>query len=257
MVRPSTNTSTPATNGGAGPRRSAWPPATTMPTSRPSWKALVTHLYRPMPWRSSLIVGRIVMTARASKATRVMVRTRPMVSPRRAGVISPAGRLDDRFMVGPCGHATGARPAPMAGLTGNRRVWKGTPVVGQPPNPPIGPTAPQVARAASRPCARCVGDALARFSEGSPACATTRHHAAPGHGLRHAQATSPWRGKLKMAFLIAFPPAAGLGTAAGQRQAGRRTVVRSGPDRRLRRRPTPSGWPRWSTASGPGAACPP
>ena len=111
MVRPAMNTSTPATNGGPGPRRSAWPPATTIPTSRPSWKALVTQPYRLMPSRSSLIVGRIVMTARASKATRVMVRTSPMVSPRRAGVISPAGRRDDRFIVGPRGHATGARPA--------------------------------------------------------------------------------------------------------------------------------------------------
>src|SRR5512132_3457984 len=69
-----------------------------------------------MPWRSSLMAGRIVMTARASKATRVMVRTRPMVSPRRAGVISPAGRLDDRFMVVPPGHATGAGPADGARL---------------------------------------------------------------------------------------------------------------------------------------------
>jgi hypothetical protein len=43
MVSPATNTSTPTTNGGAGPRRSAWPPATTMPTSTPSWKALVTQ----------------------------------------------------------------------------------------------------------------------------------------------------------------------------------------------------------------------
>jgi hypothetical protein len=24
------------------------------------------------------------------------------------------------------------------GLTGNQRVWKGTPVVGHPPNPPLG-----------------------------------------------------------------------------------------------------------------------
>jgi hypothetical protein len=35
------------------------------------------------------------------------------VSPRRAGVISPAGRLDDRFMVGPRDHATGAERPPM------------------------------------------------------------------------------------------------------------------------------------------------
>src|SRR5918993_1613389 len=91
-----------------------------------------------MPSRSSLIAGRMVITARASKATRVMVRTRPMVSPRRAGVISPAGRLDDRFMVGPPGHATGAGPAACAGLTGNLRVWKGTPVVGHPPIPQLG-----------------------------------------------------------------------------------------------------------------------
>jgi hypothetical protein len=34
-----------------------------------------------------------------------------MVSPRRAGVISPAGRRDDRLIFGPPGHATGAGPA--------------------------------------------------------------------------------------------------------------------------------------------------
>src|SRR4029453_3556732 len=83
----------------------------------------------------------MVMTARASKATRVMVRTRPTVSPRRAGVISPAGRLDDPFMVGPrrpCYRPPPPPPAVPPGLTGNSRVWKGTAVVGPPPNPPLG-----------------------------------------------------------------------------------------------------------------------
>src|SRR5215213_9897306 len=68
--------------------------------------------------------------------TRVMVRSRPMVSPRRAGAISPGGRLDDPFMVGPRGHATGRPPPVRPGLTGNGRVWKGTAVVGQPPQSP-------------------------------------------------------------------------------------------------------------------------
>src|SRR5215218_4719332 len=229
MVRPATNTSTPATNGGAGPRRSAWPPATTMPTSTPSWKALVTQPYRRMPWRSSLMAGRIVMTARASKATRVMVRTSPMVSPRRAGVISPAGRLD-RFMVGPRGHATGPRPqaAGHAGLTGNSRVWKGTAVVGHPPNPPIGPTALQVAREPR------VVRLLLLVTPGPPREARQLAQ----RTRKRLQGPPPARpGRLALGRPPAdglpdrLSPAAGLGTAPGQRQAGRRAAVRSGPGR--------------------------
>src|SRR5829696_726296 len=206
MVSPATNTSTPATNGGAGPRRSAWPPATTMPTSTPSWKALVTHPYRRMPWRSSLIAGRMVMTARASKATRVMVRTRPMVSPRRAGVISPAGRLDDHFMVGPRGHATGRPPPLPPGLTGNGRVWKGTAVVGQPPNPPLGQR--QAKRHARGARARGLAALVMPWPASPERLASLRNEPAP-RGTRsrprHARATSPWRGNLKMAALIVFP----------------------------------------------------
>src|SRR5918994_5888209 len=115
-----------------------------------------------MPSRSSLIAGRMVITARASKATRVMVRTRPMVSPRRAGVISPAGRRDDRFIVGPRGHATGAGPAlcrldrQPAGLEGYARRRP-------PPQSPIGPTARKWC--AREPRVRCAAPltALARF----------------------------------------------------------------------------------------------
>ena len=129
-----------------------------------------------------------------------------MVSPRRAGVISPAGRLDDRFMVGPPGHATGAGPAAMAGLTGNQRVWKGTPVVGQPPNPPIGPTAPQGARAGVR--ARAAAALVTPWPASPERLASLRNEpAARGSRARprHARAGSPWRGKLKMGFLIVFP----------------------------------------------------
>src|SRR4029453_3464563 len=227
-VSPATNTSTPATNGGAGPRRSAWPPAHTLATGTPSWKALVTQPYRRMPWRSSLIAGRMVMTARASKATRVMVRTGPMVSPRLAGVISPAGRLVDRFMVGPRGHATGPS---VPGLTGNRRVWKGTPVVGPPPNPPIGPTALQAA--CRMFCDRCFGDAGPSPEEARQLAEQTGRNPLPGpppapprRPGRLAVGRQPPDG-----LPHRLPAAAGLGAAPGQRQAGRRAAGGAGPGR--------------------------
>ena len=97
-------------------------------------------------------------------------------------------------------------PAAVAGLTGDLRVWKGYAVVGQPPNPPIGPTAPQVARVGSLPVrSPSSGDARPASPE---RLARLRNDPAPRGSRarpRHARASSPWRGNLKMAFLIVFP----------------------------------------------------
>src|ERR671910_546602 len=208
-----------------------------------------------MPWRSSLIAGRMVITARASKATRVMVRTRPMVSPRRAGVISPAGRRDDRFIVGPRGHATGAGPAlcrldrQPAGLEGYARRRP-------PPNPPLGQRHGSGARA-SLAFAVLLLTALARFPREARQLAqrtgTTRlegpPEACPGPG-RFALAGQHQDGRPDR-----DPAAAGLGPAPGQRQAGRRTVAGSGPGRSgragARRRPADLAGQRRAGPPGP------
>src|SRR5580704_7840398 len=88
-ARPAPNSTTPATNGTAGPRRSASRPAATMPITLPSMKPLNTQPYRRRPPRSRATTGMTVTTASASDATNVMVRTRPTVSARRCGAISP------------------------------------------------------------------------------------------------------------------------------------------------------------------------
>src|SRR5512143_2260574 len=111
---PPANSASPRTNGGAGPRRSACSPATTMPTTVPRKKALVTQPYSRRPSRSRATTGRIVTTASASKATRVIVRTRPASRARHRGAHRPAGRAPaGRTSVGrarltaPCPSPTG------------------------------------------------------------------------------------------------------------------------------------------------------
>ena len=89
MASPEANSTTPATNGTAGPRRSASRPAATMPTTLPSMKPLKTQPYRRSPPRSRATTGITVTTASASEATKVIVSTSPMVSARRGGAHSP------------------------------------------------------------------------------------------------------------------------------------------------------------------------
>src|SRR5262252_1865333 len=84
--------SSPATNGTAGPRRSASRPASTMPITLPSMNALNTQPYRRRPPRSWAATGITVTTASASDATKVIDRTRPAVSPRVGGAQSPRTR---------------------------------------------------------------------------------------------------------------------------------------------------------------------
>src|SRR3984893_7677825 len=88
-ARPEPNSTTPATNGTAGPRRSASRPAATMLTALPRMKPLNTQPYRRRPPRSRATTGMTVTPASASDATKVTVRTRPTVSARRCGAISP------------------------------------------------------------------------------------------------------------------------------------------------------------------------
>src|SRR5438067_466070 len=85
MRSPITNSTSPATYGGAGPRRSAASPANTTPTMAASRNALNTHPYRRRPPRSLASTGTAGATARASDATNVMVRTSPSVSARCSG----------------------------------------------------------------------------------------------------------------------------------------------------------------------------
>jgi len=82
----------PATNGTAGPRRSASRPAATIPTTLPSMNPLNTQPYRRRPPRSRATTGMTVTTASASDATKVIVRTRPVVSARRCGAHKPGTR---------------------------------------------------------------------------------------------------------------------------------------------------------------------
>src|SRR5690242_1012203 len=89
---PDPNSSRPATNGTAGPRRSASRPASTMPITLPSMNPLNTQPYRRSPPRSCAATGITVTTASASDATKVIVRTRPVVSARCRGANSPGAR---------------------------------------------------------------------------------------------------------------------------------------------------------------------
>src|SRR5215470_1424364 len=86
---PAPNSTSPAMNGTAGPRRSASRPASTIPTTLPSMKPLNTQPYRRSPPRSCAATGITVTTASASAATKVIVRTRPVVSARCCGANSP------------------------------------------------------------------------------------------------------------------------------------------------------------------------
>src|SRR6266516_1943202 len=84
--------SSPATNGTAGPRRSASRPASTMTITLPSMNPLNTQPYRRSPPRSWAATGITVTTASASDATKVIDRTRPAVRARRCGAHSPSAR---------------------------------------------------------------------------------------------------------------------------------------------------------------------
>ena len=86
---PASNSTSPATKGIAGPRRSASRPAATMPTTLPSMNALNTQPYRRNPPRSRATTGITVTTASASDATKVIVSTSPAVSARACGAHSP------------------------------------------------------------------------------------------------------------------------------------------------------------------------
>ncbi len=92
MASPDPNSTTPATNGIAGPRRSASRPASTMPMTAPSMNPLNTQPYSRSPPRSRATTGITVTTASASDATKVMVRTRPRVSALVCGAHSPLPR---------------------------------------------------------------------------------------------------------------------------------------------------------------------
>ena len=84
-MRPVANNAIPTANGAPRPRRSMIPPTTTMPMREPSIAAVKTHPYSWRPPSSSATIGMIVETPSDSKASRVIVRTSPMVRLRRAG----------------------------------------------------------------------------------------------------------------------------------------------------------------------------
>src|SRR5437763_3341992 len=125
MRSPITNSTSPATYGGAGPRRSAASPANTTPIMAASRNALNTHPYRRRPPRSLASTGTAGATARASDATNVMVRTSPSVSARCSGAhndsrlcaVFPAMpailRKDERLLL--AGAAAGLGEALLAG----------------------------------------------------------------------------------------------------------------------------------------------
>ena len=89
MTRPTANRASPASIGRPSGIRSASVPAITMPIRLDSRNALNTQPYRRRSPSWRLTTGRTVAMARASKATRVTARTRPMVSVRRPGVQMP------------------------------------------------------------------------------------------------------------------------------------------------------------------------
>jgi hypothetical protein len=92
---PAVNSARPTAKGRAVPRVSASCPATTIPRRLPRKNPLNTQPYRPRPPRSSDTTGSTVEMARASNATRVIVRTSPVVRRRRSGAQTPswAGRV--------------------------------------------------------------------------------------------------------------------------------------------------------------------
>ena len=84
-ISPIVNSASPMTNGSRTPRRSIRLPATTIPTSDPTRNAENTRPYSSSPPRSRATMGIAAVTASASAATSVIVRTSPTVSGRRAG----------------------------------------------------------------------------------------------------------------------------------------------------------------------------
>jgi hypothetical protein len=79
-TRPPANSNVPMQNGHTGPRRSVASPPTAVPTRLASMKALNTQPYHAIPPRSALVSGRMVATARASKAVATTVSASPKVS---------------------------------------------------------------------------------------------------------------------------------------------------------------------------------
>src|SRR4051794_2054162 len=88
-ARPIAKSASPSRNGATTPRRSMRLPATTIPTSEPTRNAENTRPYSSRPPRSAATIGIAVETAKASAATRVIVRTSPTVSGRRSADHSP------------------------------------------------------------------------------------------------------------------------------------------------------------------------
>ena len=134
------------------------------------------------------------------------------MSPRRAGVISPAGRRDDRFMVGPRGHATGALPASSAGLIGATGGFEAVRQSSATPQSPIGPTArsdarePRVLRSAALVTPRPVPREACQLAQ--PTCPTRFQGLAQARPASVLPAGQPQDGRPDRA-----PTAAGLGPA--------------------------------------------
>ena len=120
--RPLAKRPSPATYGTPGPRRSASRPATTMPTTLPSMKALNTQPYRSRPPRSRATSGMTVTTASASEAMKVMVSTRPAVSARRGPDHSPP---PGSAWLPPAGSGTASDAGPGTGGRSSGRAGDG------------------------------------------------------------------------------------------------------------------------------------
>src|SRR5215471_12560570 len=184
MVSPAPNSSSPATNGTAGPRRSASRPASTMPTTLPSMNPLNTQPYRRSPPRSCAATGITVTTASASAATKVIVRTRPVVSARRCGTNSPSARSFGiaRLPRPHCPPVEGTRA-----VTGSRWPARGVQpgvrlvVAAVEPHELVVEPGVETGGLRVRPVARADGDAVGDLIEGQLAEGHRREHArAPG-----------------------------------------------------------------------------
>src|SRR5436190_2961665 len=213
-ARPMANSARPMRNGAMTPVRSIRLPAITIPTSDPTRKAENTRPYSSSPPRSLATIGIAVVTASASAATSVMVRTRPTVSGRRSGDQRPgssrgwAARRTARLSgwASPSGDTSSEIGRAVSGITGvwpaprwlavgrsalrqpDRAVLAECPerVVRDLPGMPVGideqarVAAPEGRGAGSRdPCARCAGLVQERVHVRGRADVVGERHPAP------------------------------------------------------------------------------
>src|SRR5215217_4971733 len=94
---PTVNVEMPHASAGANPRRSASSPPSMMPIIEPRKKAVTTHPYHTIPWRSASMSGRMLTTDSVSDAVITVPATRPNFTARREKRGSPSSP------VGPAG----------------------------------------------------------------------------------------------------------------------------------------------------------